>query len=78
MNFSGIPDSEREGIIIIHQELALIPLLSIAENISLDHEMLEITGWNVWHPELTDKRVIKGLVLLTAVMFDVYNKSKHR
>ncbi len=49
MNFSGIPDSEREGIIIIHQELALIPLLSIAENISLGHEMLEITGWNVWH-----------------------------
>src|SRR6185369_17428301 len=31
--FSGIADSERAGIIIIHQELALVPQLSIAENI---------------------------------------------
>jgi putative multiple sugar transport system ATP-binding protein len=36
--FTGIPDSERTGIIIIHQELALVPLLSIAENIFLGHE----------------------------------------
>ncbi len=33
--FRGIPDTEALGIIIIHQELALIPLLSIAENIFL-------------------------------------------
>src|SRR5260370_28528744 len=31
--FRNINDSEALGIIIIHQELALIPLLSIAENI---------------------------------------------
>ncbi|MCK0207367.1 sugar ABC transporter ATP-binding protein [Starkeya koreensis] len=31
--FGDITDSERLGIIIIHQELALIPLMSIAENI---------------------------------------------
>ena len=31
--FRNIDDSEALGIIIIHQELALIPLLSIAENI---------------------------------------------
>ena len=36
--FTGIPDSENTGIIIIHQELALVPLLSIAENIFLGHE----------------------------------------
>ncbi len=36
--FRGIADSEREGIIIIHQELALVPLLSIAENIFLGKE----------------------------------------
>ena len=36
--FHSIADSEREGIIIIHQELALIPLLSIAENIFLGNE----------------------------------------
>ena len=37
--FGGIHDSEREGIIIIHQELALVPLLSIAENIYLGNEI---------------------------------------
>jgi putative multiple sugar transport system ATP-binding protein len=37
-SFSNIADSENTGIIIIHQELALVPLLSIAENIFLGHE----------------------------------------
>ena len=36
--FKGIADSEHKGIIIIHQELALVPLLSIAENIFLGNE----------------------------------------
>jgi putative multiple sugar transport system ATP-binding protein len=36
--FRDIADSERAGIIIIHQELALVPLLSIAENIFLGNE----------------------------------------
>ncbi|MCA0870675.1 sugar ABC transporter ATP-binding protein [Seohaeicola saemankumensis] len=36
--FGGIADSEKRGIIIIHQELALVPLLSIAENIFLGNE----------------------------------------
>ena len=36
--FTGIADSEKLGIIIIHQELALVPLLSIAENIFLGNE----------------------------------------
>jgi len=36
--FRGIHDSEHAGIIIIHQELALVPLLSIAENIFLGNE----------------------------------------
>ena len=35
----GIKDSEDRGIIIIHQELALVPLLSIAENMFLGHEV---------------------------------------
>ena len=35
--FRGINDTEALGIIIIHQELALIPLLSIAENIFLSN-----------------------------------------
>ena len=37
-HFKGIADSEHKGIIIIHQELALVPLLSIAENIFLGNE----------------------------------------
>ncbi len=37
-HFKGISDSEELGIIIIHQELALVPLLSIAENIFLGNE----------------------------------------
>lgn len=36
--FRNIRDSEERGIIIIHQELALVPLLSIAENIFLGNE----------------------------------------
>jgi putative multiple sugar transport system ATP-binding protein len=36
--FRDISASEELGIIIIHQELALVPLLSIAENIFLGHE----------------------------------------
>lgn len=36
--FKNISDSEGRGIIIIHQELALIPQLSIAENIFLGNE----------------------------------------
>ena len=34
--FADISDSEARGIIIIHQELALVPLLSIAENLFLE------------------------------------------
>jgi putative multiple sugar transport system ATP-binding protein len=47
-SFRGIRDSEHLGIIIIHQELALVPLLSIAENIFLGNECS--TGGVIdWH-----------------------------
>ncbi|MCQ2612056.1 MAG: sugar ABC transporter ATP-binding protein [Treponemataceae bacterium] len=36
--FQKIKDSEKLGIVIIHQELALVPLLSIAENMFLGNE----------------------------------------
>jgi len=47
-HFKGIHDSERQGIVIIHQELALVPLLSIAENIYLGNERAKngIIDWN--------------------------------
>ena len=38
VEFRGIRDSEHHGIAIIHQELALSPYLSIAENIFLGNE----------------------------------------
>ena len=38
VQFRDIRESEHLGIIIIHQELALVPLLSIAENIFLGNE----------------------------------------
>lgn len=46
-HFSTISDSEELGIIIIHQELALVPLLSIAENIFLGNE-IAINGVINW------------------------------
>ena len=36
--FSNIHDSEDKGIVIIHQELALIPYMSIGENMFLGNE----------------------------------------
>jgi putative multiple sugar transport system ATP-binding protein len=36
--FRTIADSEAAGIVIIHQELALVPLLSIAENLFMGNE----------------------------------------
>jgi putative multiple sugar transport system ATP-binding protein len=46
--FSNIRDSEHEGIVIIHQELALSPHLSIAENIFLGNEIKRfgLIDWN--------------------------------
>ena len=37
-HFQKIRDSEKAGIVIIHQELALVPYLSIAENMFLGNE----------------------------------------
>ncbi|MGE0237255.1 MAG: sugar ABC transporter ATP-binding protein [Parvibaculaceae bacterium] len=38
VRFSGVRDAERRGIAIIHQELNLVPGLSVAENIYLGRE----------------------------------------
>jgi putative multiple sugar transport system ATP-binding protein len=51
--FSNIRDSEAEGIVIIHQELALSPHLSIAENIFLGNEVKSfgLINWNKTNKE---------------------------
>jgi len=53
--FGGIRDSERRGIVIIHQELALIPHLSIAENIFLGNERVHrgLIDWNRTNADAT-------------------------
>ncbi|MCF6334298.1 MAG: ATP-binding cassette domain-containing protein [Spirochaetales bacterium] len=46
--FRGIRDSEKTGIAIIYQELALIPELTVYENIFLGHEIQKngVLNWN--------------------------------
>ncbi|MEV4621556.1 multiple monosaccharide ABC transporter ATP-binding protein [Asanoa sp. NPDC049573] len=49
VHFNGIRDSEAEGIVIIHQELALVPYLSVAENIFLGNERRGPGGLIDWN-----------------------------
>jgi putative multiple sugar transport system ATP-binding protein len=51
--FSNVSDSERAGIVIIHQELALSPYLTIAENIFLGNERSR-AGWISWNRTETE------------------------
>ena len=46
--FHNLRDSEAKGIVIIHQELALSPLLSIAENVFLGNEQTSSKGVIDW------------------------------
>ena len=61
--FSDIADSEHLGIIIIHQELALVPLLSIAENIFLGNEPARhgVIDWHAAHVRTRDLLAKVGL-----------------
>lgn len=47
--FKNQKDSEAVGIVIIHQELALIPLLSIGENMFLGNEIKNKFGFIDWN-----------------------------
>ena len=61
--FSNIRDSEAEGIVIIHQELALSPHLSIAENIFLGNEVKSfgLINWNKTNKEAASLMARVGL-----------------
>lgn len=65
--FKNISDSEKEGIVIIHQELALIPNLSIAENVFLGNERLSkgSIDWNKTHQQTTTLLNKVGLSIST-------------
>ena len=56
--FESIRDSEDRGIAIIHQELALVPLMSIAENIFLGNEL---SSSGVIDNEATHRRSVELL-----------------
>lgn len=57
--FRDIRDSEKKGIVIIHQELALSPYLSIAENVFLGNEITPVKGVIDW--DQTQARAIEIL-----------------
>ena len=65
MRFSSIRDSEEKGIVIIHQELALIPELSITENIYLGSEVMHglLIDW--------DRARLQSIELLARVGLDL-------
>ncbi|MDR1252184.1 MAG: ATP-binding cassette domain-containing protein [Treponema sp.] len=52
-NYHSVKDSEKEGLAIIHQELALSPYLSIYENIFLGHmnTRLGVINWDYYIKE---------------------------
>jgi len=52
-NYNSVKDSEKEGLAIIHQELALSPYLSIYENIFLGHmeTSFGVINWNKYIKE---------------------------
>lgn len=63
--FKSIADSEADGIAIIYQELALIPELSVYENIYFGHEIMEgkVINWN--------QTIIQAQEMLKKVKLDV-------
>lgn len=71
-DFERIRDSENKGIVIIHQELALIPELSIAENIFLGNEN---ASKGVVDYDTTFKKA-KGLMDIVGLQEDAKTKIK--
>ena len=61
--FKDIKESEKKGIVIIHQELALSPFMSIAENIFLGNEQAHkgVIDWNVTNEKAKELIKMVGL-----------------
>ena len=70
MQFHSIRESEQAGIAIINQELALIPDLSIAENIYFGHELMKgrLVDWN--------RTIIESAKILKRVRLNVNPRTK--
>lgn len=69
-SYQGISDSERAGIAIIYQELALIPEFTVYENIFLGHEIKKngLIDWN--------ETIVKSKKLLDRVRLKVNPETK--
>ncbi|MGO1545970.1 multiple monosaccharide ABC transporter ATP-binding protein [Microbacterium gubbeenense] len=63
VTFRSLSDSEAHGIVIIHQELALIPGLSVAENLFLGNEITErgLIDWRETNARAADLMSRAGL-----------------
>ena len=61
--FHNIKDSERLGIVIIHQELALVPYLSIGENMFLGNErsVNGVVNWDMTYQKASEFMAMVGL-----------------
>ena len=61
--FKTIKDSEKLGIVIIHQELALVPYLSIAENMFLGNEQARhgVVNWDQTYQQAQRYMAMVGL-----------------
>jgi putative multiple sugar transport system ATP-binding protein len=62
VEFRDLSDSEAKGIVIIHQELALSPYLSIAENIFLNNEVTGRFGLIDWNRANQEARTLLARV----------------
>lgn len=60
MAFKNIKDSERAGIVIIHQELTMIPELSVTENIFISHKLNEIAAVSDYVTVIRDGETVDG------------------
>ena len=71
--FNTIKDSEKAGIVIIHQELALSPYLSIYENLFLGNERKK--GWRIdWAQTIVDAKEVLAKVGLKEDLNTPVNK----
>jgi putative multiple sugar transport system ATP-binding protein len=78
--FKDIKDSEKEGIVIIHQEFSLIPQLSVAENIFLGNENQKrgCINWDETHRKADELLKRVGLEIETDTLVKDIGVSKQQ
>ena len=80
MQFSNIKDSERQGIVIIHQELALVPEMTIGENMYLGNERGKkfAIDWNTTYSEADKYLRMVGLTESSKVQVKTIGTGKQQ